>query len=111
MKFALEACDRPVMTRYLRRLFGELFSLHRDLSLLFLDRVQKHNRDAVILNTLNLSLGVVRDKQRLDPLDIFGSESEIAHTSIDPAKGDRAQLSGEIQAGIKRGDSRLIAKA
>jgi hypothetical protein len=53
-----------------------LFLLCFDLSLLFLDGVEKHDRDTIVVDTLYLARMVARLQARLDALDLFGYQPE-----------------------------------
>jgi len=75
----------------LRSLLFKPALLPFDLLLLLFDGVDEHDRDAVILDAFDFASRVARHQQRLDLLDRFGAQAEVAHAALLPGEAHRLQ--------------------
>ena len=83
-------------------LLFDLPLLCRQLLLVFLESVYQGNRDSIVLDAFDLALGVVGHQQRLNLLNFFRAEAQIAHPSVFPGEADWLKAVDDSHACGKR---------
>ena len=81
--------DLPLLVLY------ELLLL-LDLLLLLFDRIDEGGRDLSVFHAFDFASVVARRQQRLDFLDFFRRETEVAQSVGFPVETDRPQAADEV---------------
>jgi len=96
-KELLETLNLKALLFELRLLSFDLLLLRFYLGLLFPHSVDQDDTDAVVFDAFNLSLRVVGDQQRINLLDIFRAETQVAPPALFPGKTNWTQTAHYIK--------------
>jgi hypothetical protein len=107
---ALQSADQALLLVEQGLLLLDGALLRGYLLLLLADCVDQHGCDLPVLHIFDLALFVVGDEQRLDLLDLFGTEADIFLSAVAPGECDRAQTADNIKPGRKCSQVSFVAE-
>ena len=99
----MSAADEPLQTR-------DLSLLSFDFFLLFLDRVDQCDADAVVFHAFDFAFFIACDEQRLNRRYLLGAKADIVHAALFPVESDRPQAIDDRQPANERLDILFVAK-
>ena len=108
VELGLQGFDPGMAVGDFRRLCLDLVRLGPDLRLLLLERIDKHNTQAIILHAFDGAGLVERNEKRIDAGDILRAKADVGSAVGVPLESDRAQMFDNIQTLDEWNELRLV---